>query len=228
MYSIYDNFTTMFRTIVSNELFTILIIAGLVLVVVSKLLYTKRFSNFIFLPGNSKYLLIHTRDQKFFDRFDALLFSNFIISFAIFICLCYKAYYGSFDVTIDFILKLVVAIASFLLIKVLLERLLGSLFEIDELIDSYLFQKTSYKNYFGLLLIPINALFIYNFSINKTFILLIIGLYIALLLVGLMVSYKANQNTIKKNLFYFILYLCALEIAPYLILFKLLQMNGVI
>ena len=224
----YDNFTIMYRTVVSNEIFTILIIIGLILIAISKVLYSKRFSNFVFLPGNSKYLLIHTREQKFFDRFDALLFSNFIISSTIFLCLCYKVYYGSFPITIDFILKIVTAIASFLLIKVLFERLLASLFEIDELIDSYLFQKTSYKNYFGLLLIPINALFIYNFSISEVIIVLVLGLYITLSVVGLMVSYKANQITINRNLFYFILYLCALEIAPYLILFKLLKMNGVI
>jgi hypothetical protein len=218
----------MYRTVVSNEIFTILIIIGLILIAISKVLYSKRFSNFVFLPGNSKYLLIHTREQKFFDRFDALLFSNFIISSTIFFCLCYKVYYGSFPITIDFILKIVTAIASFLLIKVLFERLLASLFEIDELIDSYLFQKTSYKNYFGLLLIPINALFIYNFSISEVIIVLVLGLYITLSVVGLMVSYKANQITINRNLFYFILFLCALEIAPYLILFKLLKMNGVI
>jgi len=218
----------MYRIVVSNELFTVLILLGLIFVALSKLLYTKRFSNFIFLPGNSKYLLIHTREQKFFDKFDALLFLNLIISLTLFLAICARIYNTAFEFSIPIALKLMVAVSSFFLIKVLIERLLGSLFEIDEIMNGYLFQKTSYKNYFGLLLVPINALFIYTFTPDKFIIITVVAVFIVLSTIGLLVSFKTHQNTVKRNMFYFILYLCALEIAPYIVLFKLLQLNGVI
>ena len=162
----------------SNELFTILIVVGLLLVALAKFFYSKRFSNFVYLPGNSKYLIIHTRDQKFFDKFDALLFSNFIISLSLFISISYKSFTGYSILSIDTFLKLMVAFAAFILTKVLLERLIGSLFGIDELMDSYLFQKTSYKNYLGLILIPLNAFFFFNQSPNEIIVLITLSVLI--------------------------------------------------
>ena len=213
----------MIRMSESNELFTILIVVGLLLVALAKFFYSKRFSNFVYLPGNSKYLIIHTRDQKFFDKFDALLFSNFIISLSLFISISYKSFTGYSILSIDTFLKLMVALAAFILTKVLLERLIGSLFGIDELMDSYLFQKTSYKNYLGLILIPLNAFFFFNQSPNEIIVLITLSVLILINLIGLIVSFKVHQNTLVGNLFYFILYLCALEIAPYIIIYKLLQ-----
>ena len=213
----------MIRMSESNEMFTILIVVGLLLVALAKFFYSKRFSNFVYLPGNSKYLIIHTRDQKFFDKFDALLFSNFIISLSLFISISYKSFTGYSILSIDTFLKLMVALAAFILTKVLLERLIGSLFGIDELMDSYLFQKTSYKNYLGLILIPLNAFFFFNQSPNEIIVLITLSVLILINLIGLIVSFKVHQNTLVGNLFYFILYLCALEIAPYIIIYKLLQ-----
>jgi len=116
--------------------------------------------------------------------------------------------------------KLSVGIAIFVLIKVLLERLIGSLFEIDKLTDLYLFQKITYKNYLGILLLPINALLLFTFQPTLNIIYGIIILLLSINVIGLISSLKSHQSLIKNNLFYFILYLCALEIAPYIILYK--------
>ena len=82
---------------------------------------------------------------------------------------------------LDLLFKIAFGIAVFILIKVLLERLIASLFEIDDLVDQYLFQKISYKNYLGLILVPINAILI--FSITPT--LRIIYILIILLLLNI-------------------------------------------
>jgi hypothetical protein len=116
--------------------------------------------------------------------------------------------------------KLTFGIGVFILIKVLLERLIGSLFEIDKLIDQYLFQKISYKNLLGLVLIPINLLLIFSFKPGLILLYIIVILLGLINIMGLITTIKTNQSIIKQNLFYFILYLCALEIAPYIILYK--------
>jgi len=117
-------------------------------------------------------------------------------------------------------LKLTVVISVFILTKVLFERLIGSLFEIDKLIDQYVFQKISFKNYLGLLLLPINALLLYTFQPSLTMLYGVICFLLIINIIGLISSFKAHQSLIKGNLFYFILYLCALEIGPYVILYK--------
>ncbi len=210
----------MYRDIVSNELFTILIIASLTIIAVAKLVAPKRFDDFIYVLGNSKYLKIYARDQKFLDKFDALLFSNLIISASIFSYLVYQYTTDTKIISINILFKLVFGIGTFILIKVLIERLLASLFDIDKLIDKYLFQKISYKNYLGLLLLPINALLIFSVKPTLPIIYVIVTILLIINIMGVITSFKTHQNTIKNNLFYFILYLCALEIAPYIILYK--------
>jgi len=215
----------MLRDVTSNEIFTVLIVLGLFFIASAKLLSPKRFNEFILVLGNSKYLKIYSREQKFLDMFDGLLFVNLIISISIFVFLIYQKFIENIEPSTGLLLKLIFGLGVFILIKVLIERLIGSLFEIDSIIDQYLFQKISYKNFIGLILIPINALLIYSLKVNEIIIFIIIGILFVISIMGLITSIKSYQSLIKNNFFYFILYLCALEIAPYLVLYKVIRAN---
>ncbi|TGV02850.1 DUF4271 domain-containing protein [Flavivirga rizhaonensis] len=210
----------MLRDIVSNELYTILLVTGLLVVAMAKLASPKRFDDFIFVIGNYKYLKIYSREQKFLDKFDALLFGNLILSLSVFSFISYQHITDGKLLSIDLMFKISFSIAVFILIKVLIERLIGSLLEIDKLIDQYLFQKISYKNFLGVLLLPINALLLFSFKPSLPIIYLIVILLLIVNIIGLITSFKTHQSLIKRNYFYFILYLCTLEISPYIILYK--------
>jgi len=212
----------MLRETVTNEWFTVFIVLGLVFLTLSKFLSSRRFDDFLAVIGNSKYLKIYARDQKFIDGFDTLLFLNLVISVSIFSFLMYSEFVNPAEFDLIQFFKLLFGVGALVLIKVLLERLIGSLFEIDALIDSYLFQKTTYKNYTGLILLPVNILLIYSFSPSKPIIYIILGLIFLINLIGFITSFKNHQKILLNNLFYFILYLCALEIGPYLILYRLI------
>ncbi|WP_147677264.1 DUF4271 domain-containing protein [Algibacter pacificus] len=212
----------MIRAIPSNELFTVLLLIGLAIIAIAKLIAPKRFTDFSVIVINSKYLNIYSRDQKFFDRFDLLLFGNLILSSSIFCYIIYQNMYNITNVSINMFVKIAVGVGTFLFLKVLLERILASIFSIKDLIDLYIFQKISYKNFLGIILLPINALLIFTFSLTIELIYGCIGLLVLVNLIGLITSFKRHQNRIKNNLFYFILYLCTLEIAPYLFLYKVL------
>ena len=215
----------MLRHIISNEIFTILLVIGLIIVAIAKLTASKRFDDFILVLGNDKYLKIYSRDQKFFDKFDALLFTNLLLSLSVFCFLSFKQITETQSISNNTMFKLSFSIGVFILIKVLTERIIGSLFEIDKLISLYIFQKTSFKNYLGLLLLPINALLLYSFQPTLTIIYGIVSLLLIINIIGLVSSFKTHQSLIKRNFFYFILYLCALEIAPYIILYKVFISN---
>jgi len=213
----------MLREIISNEWFTILIVLSIGILAFAKAAFSSRFNDFLWVIGNSKYLKIYARDQKFIDQFDGLLFLNLIITSSLFYFIWQNTFVEptSFDLVLFF--KLIVGIGALILIKVLLERLIGSLFEIDSLIDSYVFQKTNYKNYIGLVLLPINIILIFAVQPSEVIIYFIIGFLFVINLVGFVTTFKMHQKLILNNLFYFILYLCALEIAPYIILYKILS-----
>ncbi len=212
----------MLREIITNEWYTGFIVVSLFILAITKYTYATRFGDFLLLIGNSKYLKIYARDQKFIDQFDTLLFVNLIISLSTFTFLSYNTLVAEVAFEIGLFLKLIIGVGAIILIKILIERLIGSLFEIDGLIDSYLFQKTNYKNFIGVLLLPINVLLIFSITPNATIFYAIFALLFVINFIGFITSMKTHQKTIINNIFYFILYLCALEIAPYVILYKLL------
>jgi len=213
----------MLRDVFSNDWFTVCLVVGLACITLSKYIFAPRFKDFIAVIGNSKYLKIYSRDQKFIDGFDALLFFNGIITISIFAYVSYTTLVHPSEFNVNQFSKLLFGVGVLFLIKVLLERLIGSIFEIDELIDSYLFQKTAFKNYSGLVLLPINCILIYAISPSKSIIYSIIGLIVVINLIGFISSFKNHQKLLLNNIFYFILYLCALEIGPYLILYKIIK-----
>src|SRR5690606_20725188 len=212
----------MLRDILYNDWITGFIFLGLVFISLAKYMYSNRCMDFISIIVNSKYLKIYARDQKFIDGFDMLLFLNLVISISVFGYVSYRnlLYQHPFDIIV--FLKVIFAVGAIILIKILLERLIGSLFEMDKLMDIYLFQKTSYKNFTGFVLFPINLLLVYSVTPTVLIFYIVIVIIVLVNLIGFIITLKNYQNIVVNNLFYFILYLCALEIGPYLILYKLI------
>ena len=133
----------MLRQIITNDWFSILFVLCLAILAIAKYTFSNRFNDFLWVIGNSKYLKIYVKEQKFIDKFDTLLFSNLIISSSIFLFICYNVFVEQVLFDIALFLQIGVGLSALILIKVLLERLIGSIFEIDEIIGFYVFQKTN-------------------------------------------------------------------------------------
>jgi hypothetical protein len=141
-------------------------------------------------------------------------------STSIFIFFTYSTFVDNIVFELIPFLKLLLAVATLIIIKILVERLIGSLFDIDTIVDDYLFQKTTFKNYSGIVLLSANLFLIYSDMSSKIVILIA---FIAVCLInftGFLSSLKSHQKLINANYFYFLLYLCALEIGPYVLLYK--------
>jgi len=211
------------RNFISHEWFTIFTIIGLFAIVTAKFVNTLRFNDFLYVIGNSKYLKIYTKDQKFIDPFDSFLFVNLALSVSIFSFFAYSTFISPVTFELISFLKLLFAISTIIIIKTLLERLIASLFEIDSLIDNYLFQKTTFKNYSGLLFLIANLLLLYTNKNAEIIIIVSFSLICFINLIGFLTSFKNHQKLLYTNIFYFLLYLCALEIGPYILLYKVFR-----
>ena len=215
------------RNFITYEWFTIFTILGLFAIVAAKFVNTLRFNDFLYVIGNSKYLKIYTKDQKFIDQFDSFLFVNLALSFSIFTYFAYSSFVSPLSFELISFLKLLFAISTIIIIKTLLERLVGSLFKIDGLIDNYLFQKTTFKNYSGIVFLIANLFILYTNRYTDVVIIAAFSLICLINLIGFLTSFKNYQKIINPNLFYFLLYLCALEIGPYILLYKVIrECNG--
>jgi hypothetical protein len=164
------------RNFITHEWFTIFTIIGLFAIVAAKFLYTLRFNDFLYVIGNSKYLKIYIKDQKFIDQFDSFLFINLSLSLSIFAFFSYSTFVSPLDFNLILFLKLLFAISTLIIVKTLLERLIASFFEIDSLIDHYLFQKTTFKNYSGIVFLIANLFLLYTHTYNTIVIIITFSL----------------------------------------------------
>ena len=106
-------------------------------------------------------------------------------------------------------------IGLFIFLKYLLEKFIGWLFEFKRISNNYLNSKLFYFNALGIPVLFLNMLIVFSENYNEElvyFSLIVILLY---LIISHFSIFFAFKNLIYKNWFYFILYLCTLEIIPY-------------
>jgi hypothetical protein len=113
-----------------------------------------------------------------------------------------------------------------LLNKYLIEKIIGDLFQVDQLIGKYVFYKQGVLSWLGLFfLFPIALIFYFNTIDNQILFQVIIGVLVLTYVIKLFAFVALYQKHILSYWFYFILYICTFEIAPYLILFKVVKIN---
>ena len=113
---------------------------------------------------------------------------------------------------------ILVALLVFILLKTGLQLITGYIFDRDKLVKSLIFKKISYLNYSTLVLFAANLLLTYLLPQSKTIVLAGFGLALLVNIVGWITILKMYQKYLSSHFFYFILYLCALEIAPLVII----------
>ena len=112
-----------------------------------------------------------------------------------------------------FFIQVVFGFGVLMLVKYVAEKMLANLFLMENIIEDYLFFKFSHRHYLALAIFPLCIIDVYTHLLGGYAFLIINLLFI-------LKYYRKKGLLIFNNLFYFILYLCALEIAPYFILFK--------
>ena len=211
----------MLRDVLFNDWYTIIIVVSLALIVSAKLLDINRFSDFLKLIGNSNYLRIYFKNHKFLDPFDILLFLNFCINAVLIGILTYSIFVDNTELNWQLFLRFLLIFIGSVLLKILVELGLGSLFDIKKLFHSYVFQQVSFLNFLGVILVPLNSLLIFGVPNNRTVLVGILIISGLILFVGFVRSIKFYQKQLINNFFYFILYLCTLEFGPYILICKL-------
>ena len=208
----------MIRDYISFDGFTIVILLNIIIVTIAKTLNNSKFKQFLLIYLNNSFLKFSSNDNSFLSSFNSLLNVNYIISISVYISILisYNLYgfNNNFEITIFFTTLLF--IVAFIYTKYLIEILIGWAFNIRKFVVSFNLQKNSFNKLIGIIMILLNSLAIYSFPNSVTFTKISIFLVISLYLVGLYKVIRLNDNLILSNMFYFILYLCTLEIVPIL------------
>lgn len=110
------------------------------------------------------------------------------------------------------------SVLLFLLVKVTLQMGNGFIFNSNRTISELIFKKLSYLNYSGLVMFAANVILCYVAKDSAVVVYIAFALILLINAIGWVTLLKNHQNFLAGNFFYFILYLCALEIAPFVIL----------
>lgn len=223
----FSNFVSMIevflnpRVIETKDWATFVFLLSFVLIAVTKTVFETRFNEFLRILVSDKYIKVYKDSTNLMSGFTILLFIVQIISFSFFIqvLLDYFGYVKKTD-WVSFI-RISSLLTIFVLSKFLIEKIIAETFEIEEFIEQFNLQKVGYRTFIGLLILPVNIYLFYN---NPSNYLIFITLAVILIinLATYLISLKNYQNLLIGNLFYFILYLCALEIAPYYFIYYLI------
>ena len=208
----------MLRDYILFDGFTIIILLNIIIVTIAKTLNNSKFKQFLFLYLNNSFLKFSSKNNSFLSSFNSLLNINYIISLSVYISILFSfnlyGFNNNFEISI--FLTTFLVLVAFIYMKYLIEILIGWAFNINKFIISFNLQKNSFNKLIGLIMILLNSLAIYSFPNSITFIKISIFFVISLYLIGLYKVIRLNDNLILSNMFYFILYLCTLEIVPIL------------
>ena len=204
---------------------TYLFVFSFVLIAITKSAFETRFSEFLRILVSDKYIKVYKDTSHLMSGFTILLFIVQIISFSFFIQLLLH-YFGYVSKTdwVTFV-RIFTFFGIFVLSKFLMEKIVAAIFNIEEFAEQFNLQKVSYRTFVGLILLPINIYLFYNNISSNILIYCIISVILIINLLSYLISLKIYQNLLIGKLFYFILYLCALEIAPYYFIYYLITKN---
>ncbi|HET8754220.1 MAG TPA: DUF4271 domain-containing protein [Salinimicrobium sp.] len=210
------------KVAVSHDWITLLLLGVFILLAITKSVWTHLFADFSMLFATNKYVLSKGKEPKIFHPFNISMFIINVVSAALFLYIFYQVFYQTeSDRPKILFLRIATAYATFVLLKFSMEKILANIISLDKQMDFYLFYKLTYRNFIALILLPLCIVFIYILPPTLTVLYICVS-FILLVNFGLMVSvFRKNWQFISRNIFYFILYLCALEIGPYFILYKL-------
>lgn len=193
----------------------VLFVLCFVLIALTRSLFETRFAEFSRLGISDKYIKVYRDNSNLMSWFNVLLFALHLISLAFFIQLTlYNFGYADKGDWLLFI-RIFGLLGVFILSKYLIEKIIAASFNIDEFVEQFNLQKVSYRTYVGLLLLPVDIILYFNTGTPKNLFLVLIGMILLINALTYIVSLRNYQNILMGKLFYFILYLCALEIAPY-------------
>ena len=199
----------MIRDVISNDSLTILLFGSIFFIIILKKIDPVIFSHN--LSFRKKELVNKISTNLWGIKFLEILYNLLFISNISILLAFFKD--QNFDLIIYY--ELFKYIFIFYTSKVLFDIIIGKVFSINRIMKIYVWQKLVYCNSLGIVLLLFNFLIAYTIFDKQYMVSFFIALSILYLIFAYYSIFFSMKKVIFKNWFYFILYLCTLEIIPY-------------
>ena len=208
----------------NNDWISVIFIVIFLLLTVAKVLFNDRIFHTNTLFIQKKYLQIYFGREKnvVFNLFQTLLFivKFLVLSLLIFQINIFFKLNNQLNGLIGYLIILIGVIVYFTL-RLGLELFLARVLNFEKVLKKVLYDRINYFNNLVLWVLPFLILYTYTPSNKVLYFNIVFFFSMTLFVVRYLLILKNNKNLIFNNLFYFILYLCALEISPFVIVLKL-------
>jgi hypothetical protein len=213
------------RILVNKDWATVLFVLAISIVALNKTVFSVRFNEFIKLGYSDKYNKVYKDTNNLLSWFTISMFVIQLLSFSFFILLLLSYFnYTQTDNYITYI-QIITFLFVFILSKFLIEKIIGTTINSESIVDQFNLIKVNYRAFLGFVLLPINIILYYNSWPIKAVFYIILTIFLLYNVFTYYFLVKTYQKTILGNLFYFILYLCTLEILPYYFMYYWVTKN---
>ncbi|MCU4187677.1 DUF4271 domain-containing protein [Flavobacterium sp. HXWNR29] len=213
------------RIIESKDWATILFVLCVGIIAVNKTISSVRFNEFIRLAYSDKYTKIYKDSSNLMSGFTVSMFVLQLFSFSFFTLLVLNQFDKAEKTNGIVYIQIFTFLTVFILSKFLIEKIVATAFKIEEFNEQFNLLKVNYRAYFGFILLPVNIILFYNSFDSKLFFWILLVALFVINITTYIVALKLYQNLLMRKIFYFILYLCTLEIAPYYFIYNWFTKN---
>lgn len=208
-----------------NFLFWYLLLSVVILAFIINIQY-KSIGNIIKSMTNVNILKLFKREEE--DRVSLtlwFLYLGYFINFAVFLYLL--GYYWNLPFSLLSYVRVLTIVVVYYLFRHAGLYIIGRLYQVSDKTSMYSFSEMTAHLFLGMVLIPFNFLMAFGPDFMKFFWLIFVLIsmvifYFTKILRGLMTV----SGHIYSYIFQIIIYLCAFEVAPLLIMLKFLMNNG--
>lgn len=205
----------------NNDWIAVVLFLVFVLVSLLKVLFPKRFLALLTCLFSKKYFVDYSSElHDVFGVFNGILFliQTNILSLFIFVLL---RIYGPFEVNFQFYLALLAGVNIYFISQYFIGRLTAFLFDFHDVFEANRVLKFSYLKCICLWFLPVLIFLIYGFPQSSFLLSFTVFFLLALFAFRLVLILVSNIKQFSYKWYYFILYICTLEILPLILLYLL-------
>ena len=216
----------MHRYLISNDFFVFCSLASILILTLIKFINKVRFLDFLKSLINSKYLRVYEKEKSIIDNFNGLLLFNFCLNGSVFVFIYYSCFYEHIKINFKIFSIVISLIILIITSKIFLNYIIGKILNMKQIFRSLIFLQINRLNYIGVLLLPLNLTIIFGLNYNPQAVVFTLLISVLLYITGLFKFVQLNLNLLLSNFFYFILYICTLEIGLFIIIYdQLVERN---
>jgi hypothetical protein len=207
------------RSVLSNNWITLIFVFSILLLFFLKLFTTAKLKGYVTSLFNKGFVEIEAEENYWalsFFHVGFSLFTFLMLSVTTFFLI--SQFNNSSALLLEDYLVSTSYLFSYVVLRFIVVFALFSVFQFKSKLSFFMTSKRGYLYSISIGLLFLNVFYFYTFQYQD---LLFTG-FVALFSLRFSLILINNKNLIIKELFYFILYLCAFELAPLFVLFRLI------